>query len=138
MSINLSKTTCQFFTFNRCPFDHDLKIQSLALQETDVTKYLSCVLDSKLSWNRHVEYVYEKNVKRLPVLERLAGGKWGCSWDNLNTSFKFFIQSIFIYCNEIFISAAPILSRNLKLSRTKFFVLLGVLWRLFLFWQCSV
>ena len=69
--MNLSKITCQFFALNKHLFYPDPKFQAMALQETDIMKYLGCVLDCKLSWNRHVEYICEKVVKRLPVLKRL-------------------------------------------------------------------
>ncbi|GFX43815.1 uncharacterized protein LOC103524116 [Trichonephila clavipes] len=44
--------------------------------------------------------------KRLSILKRLTGVKWGCNRDTLNTTYKTYIQPVLNYCNEVLISAS--------------------------------
>ncbi|GFS78425.1 uncharacterized protein LOC103524116 [Trichonephila clavipes] len=67
---------------------------------------LGCALDNKLKWTKHAELVVSKARKRLSILKRLTGVKWGCNRDTLNTTYKTYIQPVLNYCNEVLISAS--------------------------------
>ncbi|GFW09549.1 probable RNA-directed DNA polymerase from transposon X-element [Trichonephila clavipes] len=94
MTVNLKKTTCQFFTLNRQPFSPQLVYNGMPVQQSDVSIYLGCTLDNKLKWTKHAELV-SKARKRLSILKRLTGVKWGCNRDTLNTTYKTYIFNQF-------------------------------------------
>ncbi|GFX96228.1 putative RNA-directed DNA polymerase from transposon X-element [Trichonephila clavipes] len=96
MTVKLKKTTCQFFTLNRQPFSPQLVYNGMPVQQSDVSIYLGCALDNKLKWTKHAELVVSKARKRLSILKRLTGVKWGCNRDTLNTTYKTYIQPIII------------------------------------------
>ncbi|GFX71392.1 putative RNA-directed DNA polymerase from transposon X-element [Trichonephila clavipes] len=48
MIMNVEKTTSQYFTLNRQPFNTNLAFRGPLLQHNDVSTYLGCILDSKL------------------------------------------------------------------------------------------
>ncbi|GFX62769.1 uncharacterized protein LOC103524116 [Trichonephila clavipes] len=106
MTVNLKKTTCQFVTLNRQPFSPQLVYNGMLVQQSDVSIYLGCALDNKLKWTKHAELVVSKARKRLSILKRLTGVKWGCNRDTLNTTYKTYIQPVLNYCNEVLISAS--------------------------------
>ncbi|GFU31211.1 probable RNA-directed DNA polymerase from transposon BS [Trichonephila clavipes] len=106
MTVNLKKTTCQFFTLNRQPFSPQLVYNGMPVQQSDVSIYLGCALDNKLKWTKHAELVVSKARKRLSILKILTGVKWGCNRDTLNTTYKTYIQPVLNYCNEVLISAS--------------------------------
>ncbi|GFW26500.1 probable RNA-directed DNA polymerase from transposon X-element [Trichonephila clavipes] len=83
MTVNLKKTTCQFFTLNRQPFSPQLVYNDMPVQQSDVSVYLGCALDNKLKWTKHAELVVSKARKRLFILKRLTGVKWRCNRDTL-------------------------------------------------------
>ncbi|GFU89853.1 uncharacterized protein TNCV_4742941 [Trichonephila clavipes] len=68
MTVNLKKTTCQFFTLNRQPFSPQLVYNGMPVQQSDVSIYLGCALDNKLKWTKHAELVVSKTRKRLSIL----------------------------------------------------------------------
>jgi len=39
-----------------------LKIDDVKIQQVDCYKYLGILIDSKLSWQNHIDYVYNKNI----------------------------------------------------------------------------
>ncbi|GFW86190.1 putative RNA-directed DNA polymerase from transposon X-element [Trichonephila clavipes] len=120
MTVNLKKTTCQFFTLNRQPFSPQLVYNGMPVQQSDVSIYLGCALDNKLKWTKHAELVVSKARKRLSILKRLTGVKWGCNRDTLYTTYKTYIQPVLNYCNEVLISLPQRTLENfLILSITK-------------------
>ena len=58
-------------------------------------KYLGTVLDSKLSWNDNVDYLYKKGQQRLFFLRRL--NKFGIDCSLMALFYKTFIQSILTF-----------------------------------------
>jgi hypothetical protein len=100
MKVNRNKTVCQFFTLNRRPFTPTLEFRGETLRTSDSTTYLGCVLDSRLNWRKHAEHLKTKAEKRLPILKRLAGSRWGCNRRTLNTTYKMFIQPLLVIATK--------------------------------------
>ncbi|GFY14537.1 uncharacterized protein LOC103524116 [Trichonephila clavipes] len=78
----------------------------MPVQQSDVSIYLGCALDNKLEWTKHAKLGVSKARKRLSILKKLTGVKWGCNRDTLNTTYKTYIQPVLNYCNEVLISAS--------------------------------
>ena len=81
MTVNLDKTSSQLFTMQKKPPNIKVKYQNSYLKQLSESKYLGIIFDSKLSWKNHITHIKEKTTKRLNILKRLAGVKWGCSPD---------------------------------------------------------
>ena len=88
MTINIKKTSYQIFSLAKKPINITLKYNNIELQRTNKEKYLGVILDNKLSWSKHVEYVTKKVTNKFKILKRLAGTKWGSSRHTLNTTYK--------------------------------------------------
>lgn len=62
LSINATKTELITFTNRRVPGLFKLaKVFNTELKLKDVVKYLDVILDSKLLWNNHLDYKYDKS-----------------------------------------------------------------------------
>ncbi|GFQ91535.1 putative RNA-directed DNA polymerase from transposon X-element [Trichonephila clavata] len=77
ITINLGKTSNQNFTLNMQPFTSNHPCRGSRLQYKDVSTNLGFNFYNKLKWTKHVEHEVSKVRNRLPILNRLAGAKWG-------------------------------------------------------------
>ncbi|GFV44389.1 uncharacterized protein TNCV_4935731 [Trichonephila clavipes] len=106
MTINLGKTTGQYFTLNRQPFTANLAYRGPLLQHNDVSTYPGYIFGNQLKRTKHVEHGISKARKRLPILKRLAGAEWECGRVTLKTTYKTYVQPVLNYCNEVLVSAS--------------------------------
>jgi len=74
-----------------------LKINDRFIKMEDKAKFLGLVLDSKLTWKAHVDYIVDKCKKRLNLMRAIAGNKWGASKKVLHTVYRSLIRSILDY-----------------------------------------
>ena len=77
LTINPSKTTIIPFTRKRRYNLESLKPGETTLQLSTETKHLGVVLDQKLSWNAHIEYVIGKATSALWACSKAIGRTWG-------------------------------------------------------------
>ena len=82
-----------------------MEIDDRILKEEENSKYLGIYLDKRLSWKKQAHKVSEKATKRLGILKRLAGSKWGCSRDVLNTTYKAYIKPVLHYGCEALVTS---------------------------------
>lgn len=104
MKINIQKTNYQLFSLRKKPLSITLKLEGDLLNETHEAKYLGITFDTKLTWKKHIENICTKIETKLPLLKRLAGKKWGCSTQTLNTFYQMYMKPILQYCEEILIT----------------------------------
>jgi hypothetical protein len=71
------------------------------LQKSASTKYVSVLLDNKLSWAVHISKRVEKTIKRLGLKKRLAGATWGSTQDALNFTYNISLKCIMKYGSEV-------------------------------------
>jgi hypothetical protein len=87
MTVNTEKTLYQIFTLNHKKPTSSLKINNKPVVQTQEAKYLGMYLDGKLTWENHVERTVKKTKKKLNVMKRLAGSKWGSSRSVLSATY---------------------------------------------------
>jgi hypothetical protein len=97
MTINTEETFYQIFIMNHKKPTSTLKINNKPVVETQEAKYLGMYLDGKLTWKNHVERTVTKTKKKLNVLKRLEGSKWGSSRSVLNATYRTYIKPALQY-----------------------------------------
>ena len=105
MQVNTEKTNYQIFSLSHKTPTVSLTLDKVPITQTKAYKYLGITFDNKLTWKHHILTVTEKASRRLSILKRLAGSKWGCARQVLNTTYKTHIKPILQYGSETTITA---------------------------------
>lgn len=73
MSFNKDKTSYMFFNYKRktCSDDIGLSLDNVRLSCESSCKYLGVIIDEKLNWKEHIEYVITKIKKFIGIFYRL-------------------------------------------------------------------
>ena len=79
----------------------ELKIYDQPLEYQDHVKFLGVILDTRLNYNRHVQFVKTKALKRISILKCLAGRGCGADRTVLLRIYKTMIRPILDYANQI-------------------------------------
>lgn len=69
MNLNASKCTQMMITRKKAPSICTYKINNVAIRTVDKFKYLGVVIDSKLTWNAHVQYVVSASLRKLWLIK---------------------------------------------------------------------
>jgi hypothetical protein len=57
----------------------DLHFGTQPIPQVKSTVFLGGILDTRLSWNTHIQSVQERAVKKLPLMRKLAETSWGAT-----------------------------------------------------------
>ena len=71
LSVNLDKTCYSIFGHSDVSDSLELKIGTTVLKCVTTCKYLGIIIDDKLSWNDHIDYVYKKIAKFTSIFYRI-------------------------------------------------------------------
>jgi ribonuclease HI len=78
LSVNASKTVIIPFTKRRKINSFiPLKIFNENIKYENETKFLGVVIDAKLLWNSHINYIVDKAIKSFWMCRKLIGNNWG-------------------------------------------------------------
>ncbi|GFV00404.1 putative RNA-directed DNA polymerase from transposon BS [Trichonephila clavipes] len=99
---NVSKSTSSFFTTNRRLYNYQPKIPY-----EKHPKYLGYILDPETLSNKHIDYVLNKDRKRLDLLTYIAGRDWGADAGTLRLTYTSLIRPVLEYGSQIYFSASP-------------------------------
>ena len=105
MKINTSKTAFQSSLAHKTIHPR-LRYIGAALSQSNVFKYLGVTFD-KLNWKNHVDKIVSRASKRINVLKRLAGSKWGCAQSTLNLTYQKYILPVITYSCESLVTTQP-------------------------------
>ena len=78
-----------------------LTVYDQPVQYSDHAKFLGVIFDTKLNFNRHVQYIKTKALKRLPILKCLAGRGCGADRTVLLRIYKTMIRPILDYASQV-------------------------------------
>ena len=108
ISISTNKTTYSIFTLSPKANKQnlDIKIGQENLKKTNQPTYLGVQLDSRLTFNRHINNLKRKATKRLSLIKRLASTTWGSDLDTLRTLYISYVRSILDYNQSLQLSSS--------------------------------
>ena len=126
MKVSLDQTVAVSFSLTHQPFRIDLSYGGHAIPEADNFTYLGVAFHQKRSWRAQGENIVNRVSRRMALLKRLAGSRWGCSSITLNLTYKLFILPILTYCCEPLIAASSTLIEILdKLQNQALRIIMG-------------
>ena len=137
MKINTSKTAFQSFSLVQKTIHPRLKYEGEALSQSNEFKYLGVTFYNKLNWKNHVNKVASRVSKRINVLKRLAGSKWGCARSTLNLTYHKYILPVITYSCQPLIAAQQHTLQVLECAQNQALRLILVQWKQLTLMWCS-
>ena len=71
LSVNFSKSNYIIFTNKKNKHQFNINMDKYTLEQTYNTKYLGVIMDHKLQWNRHIDYIINKISKSAYMLSKV-------------------------------------------------------------------
>ncbi|MEE9605315.1 MAG: reverse transcriptase domain-containing protein [Candidatus Scalindua sp.] len=105
--------------FSRSPENVNLELNNELLNSVTHFKFLGVVFDSKLCWNKHIEYIHQKCLKRINILKCVSGTSWGANKQTLVILYKSLIRSVLEYGSVVYDSASPSLLKKLDIVQNR-------------------
>ena len=117
--ISKTKTTAVIFSHKTKDQDVELKIGDTKIQIKNSVKFLGVILDKKLSWNEHIQYVVDRCKTRINLLRALTGTNWGANKKTLLMLYRVLVRSVIDYGSIAYDSASEAIKKKLDLIQSK-------------------
>ncbi|VDI60877.1 Hypothetical predicted protein [Mytilus galloprovincialis] len=88
VTINREKTTGTLFTLSPKTQSVKLSLDDTPLKMEDQQTYLGVTFDKRMTWKQHITSAEAKARRKLNIMRKLAGTKWGANEKILNLSTK--------------------------------------------------
>jgi len=98
LSLNLSKTSYMIFGNKKSNFECSIEIDKNVIERVNVTKFLGCYIDSKLTWCDHIKYIKNKIAKNLSIMYKV---KHVLDSEAMRSLYCAIISPYLNYCCEI-------------------------------------
>ena len=80
VQINQNKTEATCFSLSTSnEEDFTLLLNGEKIKKQDTPKYLGVKLDKRLTWNAQISDMVNKSTRKLAIMKKLAGSKWGAN-----------------------------------------------------------
>ena len=67
LSLNLDKTNFSVFGAGKSHINFELTVDGTVIKQVNTCKYLGIMIDDKLSWQDHIDFVYNKVVRFVSI-----------------------------------------------------------------------
>lgn len=119
LSISPSKSGAMIFSKRHYNCDGDIMYNNNPLPWLSEKKFLGICLDSKLTFETHINYIIRNASLGLNILRSLAGVHWGSDPKTLSMLYKSIVRSHFDYSALAYMNANITLLRKLDLMQNK-------------------
>ena len=104
---NSTKSAVLVITNQRNKDRPPILINNVQIQYTKEHRLLGIILDGpKLTYGKHIDHLSETCVKRLDIMKKVSGTKWGAGKLSLTMIYNAMIKSKMLYCCELFRNAS--------------------------------
>lgn len=97
LELSISKTTLVLFSRMRMPPPVIILCNDRPIEVKSQVKYLGMILDCKLTWVQHCEYLIAKCERRMNMMRCLSGVWWGAHPSSMRLLYHAVIRSVFDY-----------------------------------------
>ena len=105
LTLSTLKTHSVMFTWRRkWEFSKPLKVNDTEIEMKSSTKFLGVTLDSKLSWNQHIENKCKKAKGILMQCRRAIGPTWGFNPKTMKWIYKAVVRPTLTYASTIWLN----------------------------------
>ena len=118
--ISKTKTTAMIFS-NKQNEENSvhLKIKGDEIKFEKQVKFLGMILDQRLTWTKHINYIIDRCNRRLNILRALSGTDWGTDKKTMTTLYRTLIRSIMEYGSIAYDSASKSTKEMLNAIQSK-------------------
>ena len=106
VKINSLKTVYTVFSLAQKTEEVTLKIDNQEIPREDTPKYLGITLDKKLKWTEHLKNIESRASRRLSLMKKLAGTKWGADRRILKQVYTGNVRPVMEYGAAVWATAA--------------------------------
>ena len=97
-----SKTSLVLFTWKRkFLVDYTITVNGKPIEFTDQVRYLGVILDKKLNWKYHADFVSSKANQTLSAAKRALGKNWGLSATTVKWIYNSVVVPKLTYCCHV-------------------------------------
>lgn len=104
LNINCSKSSVLVFGSNNSV---NIKYGGLNIAQEKEKRFLGIIIDDKLKFDSHINYICKNAMKRINVMRCLAGVFWGSDPKILTIIYKSIVRSQFDYSSLAYINSSP-------------------------------
>ena len=108
LKLNVSKSKCMAFKYN---YRLNLRVDGEVIEQVEEIKYLGVIIDSKLTFKLHIDYVIKKVSKKVYFLSRIRNKISTISAINI---FNVMVKPHFEYCSSILFLCSDYALLNLQ------------------------
>lgn len=105
--ISTNKTKAIRFSKKQTIFNPRLKIYNNEIEYVKKIKYLGVIMDNKLTWRQHIEYIKKECIQRMNLIKTLRHQNWGADRETLIKIYKALIRSKIDYACICYSTAKP-------------------------------
>ena len=104
--INRTKTEATCFSLSPKREEFILQINRQEIHQQDTPTYLGEKLDRKLTWSPHISTMHSKGLRKMVLMKKLAGTKWGANMKILTQVYTATVRPHMEYASSAWSSAA--------------------------------
>ena len=106
VTINSLKTVATCFSLSNTNENIRLTINNQRIPQEDTPTYLGVKLDKRLTWSPHIQEMGKRATRRLSLMKKLAGTKWGASSNILRQVYTGNVRPVLEYGSAAWATAA--------------------------------
>ena len=106
VEINISKTIFMLFSLSTTKEEVNLYLGDQRLPQADTTVFLGGILDTRLTWARHIQTIQERAIRKLAIMKKLAGTSWGANISILKQVYTGSVRPIMEYASNAWTTAS--------------------------------
>ena len=115
VTINSLKTIATCFSLSNTTENLKLTVNNQQIPQDDTPTYLGVKLDKQLTWKPHIQEMEKRATRRLSLVKKLAGTKWGASSSILRQVYTGNVRPVMEYGSAAWATATK--SNTSKLAK---------------------
>lgn len=119
LKINPDKSNLLIFSKQDHNIGPDIKYDNTPIPSVQQKRFLGVIVDNKLSFKDHINYISAKALKRFNIMKYLAGVSWGSDPVILSMIYKSIVRSHFDYSCLAYQFTSPQLLKKLDVIQNK-------------------